>query len=163
MCYNNFDQRYEHMLDIHPLHQRKVMHCGQQTLESLPLSWVHYVSRCLVAPPLFGALLTRKWAVIHNALRINTGMSIGVHCVVGRRTSLRPKTHPMHGNRNFQTQNGPLITSLAKEVMFLVALVSLSVCLFVCLSVDNITQKVMNGLGWNFMDGSWVVQGRRTD
>ena len=34
-----------------------------------------------------------------------------------------------------------------KEVMFLVALVSLSVCLFVCLSVDNITQKVMNGLG----------------
>ena len=32
--------------------------------------------------------------------------------------------------------------------------------LFVCLSVDNITQKVMNGLGWNFMDGSWVVQGR---
>ena len=39
------------------------------------------------------------------------------------------------------------VTSLAKEVMFLVALVSLSVCLFVCLSVDNITQKVMNGLG----------------
>ena len=35
--------------------------------------------------------------------------------------------------------------------MFLVALVSLSVCLSaclsVCLSVDNITQKVMNGLG----------------
>ena len=57
-----------------------------------------------------------------------------------------------------------IITFLAKEVMFLVALVSLSVCLsvclFVCLSVDNITQKVMNGLGWNFMDGSWVVQGR---
>ena len=36
-----------------------------------------------------------------------------------------------------------LVTSLANEVMFLVALV----CLFVCLSVDNITQKVMNGLG----------------
>ena len=33
-----------------------------------------------------------------------------------------------------------IITSLAKEVMFLVALV----CLFVCLFVDNITQKVMN-------------------
>ena len=49
-----------------------------------------------------------------------------------------------------------IFTSLAKEVMFLVALVSL----FVCLSVDNITHKVMNGLGWNFMDGSWVVQGR---
>ena len=44
-----------------------------------------------------------------------------------------------------------IITSLAKEVMFLVALVSLSVCLsvclFICLSVDNITQKVMKGLG----------------
>ena len=40
-----------------------------------------------------------------------------------------------------------IITSLAKEVMFLVALVCLFVCLFVCLSVDNITQKVMNGLG----------------
>ena len=51
-----------------------------------------------------------------------------------------------------------LVTSLAKEVMFLVVLV-LSVCLF-CLSVNNITQKVMNGLGWNFMDGSWVVQVR---
>ena len=34
------------------------------------------------------------------------------------------------------------ITSLAKEVMFLVALL----CLFVWLSVDNITQKVINGL-----------------
>ena len=36
-----------------------------------------------------------------------------------------------------------IITSLAKEVMFLVALV----CLFFCLSVGNLTQKVMNGLG----------------
>ena len=35
-----------------------------------------------------------------------------------------------------------IFTSLAKEVMFLVALV----CLSVCLSVDNITQKVINGL-----------------
>ena len=34
-----------------------------------------------------------------------------------------------------------VITSLANEVMFLVALV----CLSDCLSVDNITQKVMNG------------------
>ena len=49
-----------------------------------------------------------------------------------------------------------IFTSLAKEVMFLVALV----CLSVCLSVDNITQKDMNGLGWNFMEGSWVVQWR---
>ena len=32
--------------------------------------------------------------------------------------------------------------------------VGLSVCLF----VDNITQKVMNGLGRNFRAGSWVVQ-----
>ena len=63
-----------------------------------------------------------------------------------------------------------VITSFGFEVMFLVVLVSLSVCLFVCLwfkhvlliskqvknlykwtsvclSVDNITQKVMNGLG----------------
>ena len=49
-----------------------------------------------------------------------------------------------------KTPNGYIII-VAKEVMFLVALVSLSVCLsaclFVCLSVDNITQKVMNGLG----------------
>ena len=35
-----------------------------------------------------------------------------------------------------------IITSLAKEIMFLVALVCLFVCLFVCLSVDNITPKV---------------------
>ena len=35
-----------------------------------------------------------------------------------------------------------IITSLAKEVLFLVAWV----CLFVCLSVSNITQKVLNGL-----------------
>ena len=40
-----------------------------------------------------------------------------------------------------------LVTSLAKEAMFLVALVCLFVCLSVCLSVDNFTQKVMNGLG----------------
>ena len=36
--------------------------------------------------------------------------------------------------------------------------VGLSVCLFVCLFVDNITQKVINGLGRNFMEGSLVVQ-----
>ena len=35
-----------------------------------------------------------------------------------------------------------IFTSLGKDVMFLVALV----CLSVYLSVDNITQKVMNGL-----------------
>ena len=40
------------------------------------------------------------------------------------------------------------------EVMFLVTLV----CLSICLSVDNITQKVMNGFGRNFMEVSWVVQ-----
>ena len=38
-----------------------------------------------------------------------------------------------------------------RRLCFLVALVSLSVCLFVCLfvclTVDNITQKIMNGLG----------------
>ena len=39
-----------------------------------------------------------------------------------------------------------IFTSLAKEVMFLVALVCLFVCLSVCLSVDNITQNVMIGL-----------------
>ena len=53
-------------------------------------------------------------------------------------------------NSNSSLSNRPtmmIFTSLAKEVMFLVALVSLSVCLFVCLSVYNITQKVMNGLG----------------
>ena len=37
----------------------------------------------------------------------------------------------------------PIVTFLAKELMFLVALI----CLFVCLFVDNITQKVINGLG----------------
>ena len=40
----------------------------------------------------------------------------------------------------------PIFTSLAKEV-YVFGSVGLSVCLFVCLSVDNITQKVMNGLG----------------
>ena len=39
-----------------------------------------------------------------------------------------------------------IITSLAKEVMFLVALVCLFNCLSVCLFVD-ITQTFMNGLG----------------
>ena len=40
-----------------------------------------------------------------------------------------------------------IFTSLAKEVMVLVAFIGLSVCLSVCLFMDNITQKVMNGLG----------------
>ena len=47
-----------------------------------------------------------------------------------------------------------LVNSLAKKVMFLVALV----CLFVCLSVSNIAQKIMNGVQWNFMEGSGVVK-----
>ena len=51
-------------------------------------------------------------------------------------------------------------TSLAKEAMFSVALVCLLACLFfVCLSVSNITQQVMDGLRWNFMEGSGVVKG----
>ena len=33
-----------------------------------------------------------------------------------------------------------------------------SVGLFVCLFVSNITQKVMNGLRWNFMEGSGVIK-----
>ena len=44
-------------------------------------------------------------------------------------------------------ENGLLfITSLAKGG-YIFGSVGLSVCLFVCLFVDNITQKVMNGLG----------------
>ena len=50
-------------------------------------------------------------------------------------------------NTRVQPDLTQIITFLAKEVMFLVALVSFSVCLSVCLSVDNITQKVMNELG----------------
>ena len=46
-----------------------------------------------------------------------------------------------------------LINSLAKEVMFLVALVCLSVYLFVCLSVDNITQKNYELIGMKFYGG----------
>ena len=44
-----------------------------------------------------------------------------------------------------------ILTSLAKEAMFSVALACLSVCLFVCLCARNITQKVMNGSQLNFM------------
>ena len=33
------------------------------------------------------------------------------------------------------------------------------VCWFVCLSVNKITQKVMNGLQWNFMGRSVVIKG----
>ena len=50
------------------------------------------------------------------------------------------------GPRQVKPKISYLITSLAKEVMFLVALVSLSVCL----SVDNITQKVMIRIGMKF-------------
>ena len=46
-----------------------------------------------------------------------------------------------------------IFTSLAKEVMFLVALVSLFVCLSVCLSVDNITQKSYERIGMKFYGG----------
>ena len=46
-----------------------------------------------------------------------------------------------------------VFASLAKEG-YIFASVGLSVCQF----VDNTTQKVMDGLGWNFMEGSWVVQ-----
>ena len=40
--------------------------------------------------------------------------------------------------------------------------VLVSVGLFVCLFVSNITQKVMNGLQWNSMDGPELVW-ERTD
>ena len=49
-----------------------------------------------------------------------------------------------------------LLPPWQKEVMILVALV----CLFVCLLVDNITQKLINGLGGNCMAGSRMVQWR---
>ena len=41
----------------------------------------------------------------------------------------------------------------------LFSLPCLSVCLFVCVSVSNITQNVMNGLWWKIMEGSLVVTG----
>ena len=58
---------------------------------------------------------------------------------------LLKSTMPVHACTNWSSRklSDVLITSLAKEIMFLVALV----CLFVCLFVDNITQKVVNGLG----------------
>ena len=43
--------------------------------------------------------------------------------------------------------------------MFSVALARLFVCLYVCLSISNSTQKVMNWLRWNFLEGSEVVEG----
>ena len=61
---------------------------------------------------------------------------------VSKNTYFSQKQTSMLKRKELCTMN-TIITSLAKEVMFLVALVSL----FVCLSVDNITQKVMNGLG----------------
>ena len=51
-----------------------------------------------------------------------------------------------------------LLPPWQKEVVF--GSIGLSVCPSVCLFVDSITQKVMNGLGWNCMEGSWVVQWR---
>ena len=42
------------------------------------------------------------------------------------------------------------VISEAKEVMFSVALV----CLFACLFVSNISQKVVDGLHKNFIEGS---------
>ena len=56
-----------------------------------------------------------------------------------------PKEHFFTGLHRDSLVCIPVITSLAKEVMFLVALVCLFVCLSVSLFVDNITQKVMNG------------------
>ena len=49
------------------------------------------------------------------------------------------------------------ITSLAKWG-YVFGSVGLSVSLYVCLFVDNVTQKAINGLGWKFMEESWVVQ-----
>ena len=45
------------------------------------------------------------------------------------------------------------IISLAKGG-YVFGYIGLFVCPSVCLLVDNITQKVMNGLGWNLMEGS---------
>ena len=46
-----------------------------------------------------------------------------------------------------------------KEIMFSVALVCLFVFPTVCLSVTNITKKVMNELWWNFLEGSRMIKG----
>ena len=45
------------------------------------------------------------------------------------------------------TENGHAIHYLLGKGGYVFGSVGLSVCLFVCLSVNNITQKVMNGLG----------------
>ena len=36
-----------------------------------------------------------------------------------------------------------------------------TVFLSICVSVSNITQNIMNGLWWSFMEGSGVVKGTR--
>ena len=55
----------------------------------------------------------------------------------------------------FKQLSSGCVTSLAKEVMFPVVLV----CLFIGLSVINISHNVMNGLRWHFMEGLGVVKG----
>ena len=46
-----------------------------------------------------------------------------------------------------------LITSAMAKVVFSVA------CLFVCLSVSNITDKRLNRFSWNFQDRGDLIQG----
>ena len=48
-----------------------------------------------------------------------------------------------------------IVTSLAKEAMFLISLVCLFVCLFVC---GQHYSKSYEWIGLNFMEGSWVGQ-----
>ena len=66
----------------------------------------------------------------------SSDVTTGSELPKGKVNPLAVELHPSDACTN-------LVTSLAKEVMFFLALV----CLFVCLFVDNITQKVMNGLG----------------
>ena len=58
----------------------------------------------------------------------------------------------------------PSVTSSLAKGGYVFGSVGSSVCLFGCLSirlfVDNITQKLMNVLEWNFSHSSWVVQWR---
>ena len=52
------------------------------------------------------------------------------------------------------------VYALNNYLLYVSGGVSLSVSLFVCLLVSNITRKVLYGLQWNFMERSGVVQGR---
>ena len=128
--------------------------CSPQTITN------HHISKILKS-------------VVHLILTTSNGSKSNAHPILTSSNCQKSIAHPILTSSNCQSpiltsqyyrikiqfSSLQIVTSAMAKVMFSSLSVAGFVCLSVCLSVSNITEKRLNGFSWNFQ-GWWdLIQG----